>query len=156
MKKLNLITGILLNIVLVGCGDISTSSEVKTINGMMWQDNINVTNNSRTYQNAITYCQNLTLGGYSNWRLPTQSEFNSIVDKKRNPSLVIEIENFPKNDGNGIAIFATSTEFTRVDKYSFDYISAFSIYEGRWVDVMIKDPLNRGYESLYVRCIRDI
>jgi hypothetical protein len=37
---------------------------------------------------AAAYCETLTLGGYSDWRLPTQKELTHIVDRGRNnPSI---------------------------------------------------------------------
>lgn len=45
---------------------------------LMWQDNSESI--IRNWQNAITYCDNLTLGGYSDWRLPEIKELLSIND----------------------------------------------------------------------------
>src|SRR5690606_27481601 len=37
---------------------------------------------------AETYCSTLSIGGYTNWRLPTKKELESIVDRRvRAPSL---------------------------------------------------------------------
>ena len=62
--------------------------EVKTINGhevvidhvtgLTWQrrdDGI-----KRTWQEAMDYCENLTLAGYSGWRLPAKKELQSIAN----------------------------------------------------------------------------
>lgn len=43
--------------------------------GLIWQK---VDGGEMTYENAITFCENLTLGGYSDWRLPTGQELFSI------------------------------------------------------------------------------
>jgi hypothetical protein len=64
------------------------SYEVKTIDGdeivldhvtgLTWQrhdDGI-----KRTYREAMDYCENLPLAAYSDWRLPTKKELESIVD----------------------------------------------------------------------------
>jgi len=69
------------------------------ITGLMWQDNAealttikpwvtqanwNVQNyNDTTGDTANTYCENLTLGGYSDWRLPTYEEFSNIIEFNR-------------------------------------------------------------------------
>ncbi len=42
---------------------------------LMWQK---VDGGEMTYENAATYCDNLVLGGYSDWRLPTGIELFSI------------------------------------------------------------------------------
>jgi hypothetical protein len=41
-----------------------------------------------TWEQALTYCENLTLGGHSDWRLPNRNELQSIVDYSRyNPAI---------------------------------------------------------------------
>ena len=67
--------------------------------GLMWQqadDGI-----ARDWQNALSYAENLTLAGYSDWRLPNVKELNAIVDYKRSPSET----NSPAID----PLFSTST-----------------------------------------------
>jgi hypothetical protein len=45
-------------------------------------------NNRYTYEEAEIYCDQLTLGGYTDWRLPTIKELNSILDVNTyNPSI---------------------------------------------------------------------
>ncbi len=54
--------------------------------GLMWQqqdDGI-----ERTWQDAITYCDALTLAGHDDWRLPTVEELGRIVDySKHDPAI---------------------------------------------------------------------
>ncbi|WP_437819224.1 DUF1566 domain-containing protein [Sorangium sp. So ce1078] len=40
-----------------------------------------------TWDQAISYCDNLTLGGFSDWRLPTRIEMTSIVDFTQSPAI---------------------------------------------------------------------
>lgn len=53
---------------------------------LMWQqvnDNID-----RNWDTAMTYCENLSLAEYNDWRLPNVKELESIVDESRyNPSV---------------------------------------------------------------------
>ncbi len=75
----------------------STISDAAT--GLMWQqadDGI-----TGDWQNALSYAENLTLAGYTDWRLPNIKELNSIVDYTRSPSAT----NSPAID----PIFSTST-----------------------------------------------
>ncbi len=44
-------------------------------------------NMTRTWQDAIAYCDGLTLGGQSDWRLPTRIEMTSIVDFTKSPAI---------------------------------------------------------------------
>jgi hypothetical protein len=56
------------------------SGEVVTDNltGLMWTKNGNLPNGAMTWDQAIDYCNNLTLGGYSDWRLPNVNELESL------------------------------------------------------------------------------
>ncbi|NOI67133.1 DUF1566 domain-containing protein [Vibrio sp. 99-8-1] len=59
-----------------------TDNEDKTVTdnntGMMWQKTPDYKHYS--YDNAISYCENLTTANYSDWRLPTIKELYSIAD----------------------------------------------------------------------------
>ncbi|MBI5589818.1 MAG: DUF1566 domain-containing protein [Deltaproteobacteria bacterium] len=57
-----------------------------TSTGLMWQQNI--PDNPMTWEQALSYCENLTLAGYTDWRLPTQKDLRSLVDYSRyNPEI---------------------------------------------------------------------
>lgn len=68
-----------------------TSYEVKTINGhevvidhvtgLNWQRHDD--GKKRTWREAVEYCENLALAGYSDWRLPTKKELQSIAKYDR-------------------------------------------------------------------------
>ena len=45
--------------------------------GLVWQQQDDAT--GRTWNDAITYCEGLSLGGYSDWRLPNIKELESIT-----------------------------------------------------------------------------
>jgi hypothetical protein len=48
-----------------------------TSTGLMWQQE---TAGPITWEEALTYCEELTLAGYSDWRLPNRNELHSLVD----------------------------------------------------------------------------
>ena len=48
--------------------------------GLAWQQE---TASSMTWEEALSYCENLLLGGYDDWRLPTIKELASIVDLEK-------------------------------------------------------------------------
>jgi hypothetical protein len=56
-----------------------------TLTGLMWQQ---ADGGEMTIENATTYCSTLSLGGYSNWRLPSAHEAFSILNhQNNNPAL---------------------------------------------------------------------
>ena len=56
-----------------------------TITGLMWQQ---TDGGEMTIENAILYCSTLTLGGYSDWRLPNAHESFSILNHQNvNPAI---------------------------------------------------------------------
>ena len=81
------------------------------ITGLMWQDNESIQKPWVTQENydngnyndtsgdtASTYCANLSLGGYSNWRLPTVKELLYIVDNgKYDPAIDNQFQNTISN-----------------------------------------------------------
>jgi hypothetical protein len=48
-----------------------------------------------TWSSAITYCEGLTLGGRSDWRLPNINELRSIVDYAKFSCPTIDSTSFP-------------------------------------------------------------
>jgi len=50
---------------------------------LMWHKNDNSTETN--WDSAISYCENSTLAGYSDWKLPDAKELQSIVDYTRSP-----------------------------------------------------------------------
>ena len=48
--------------------------------GLIWARNAHLAGKMLRWEDAITYCQNLTLGSLKGWRLPTKEELSSLVD----------------------------------------------------------------------------
>ena len=75
------------------------------VTGLMWQQEDDDT--TRTWDEACSYCDDLTLGGYSDWRLPSVMELMSIVNYGTyDPS--IETTYFPNTNA---AFYWTSTTY---------------------------------------------
>lgn len=63
--------------------DAAKSVVVDTRTGLVWQDDAAAASTTATWANAITTCENLVLGGYTDWRLPNVNELKSIRDMSR-------------------------------------------------------------------------
>jgi hypothetical protein len=50
-----------------------------TLTRLMWAENANL-DGTKTWNNAIDYCNGLSLGGYTDWRLPNVRELFSLID----------------------------------------------------------------------------
>jgi len=63
---------------------------------LMWQDTSDTigVDDTKTWSDAIGSCEALTLGGYSDWRLPNLNELNSVTDKSTyGPAMDDEFKN---------------------------------------------------------------
>jgi len=82
--KLKIFVSLLLTLTLLN--DIAAGNFTDNGNGtitdsdttLMWQKEDDDTR--RTWEQAITYCEGLSLGTYSDWRLPNIKELRTIVD----------------------------------------------------------------------------
>lgn len=84
---------------------------VDTRTGLMWQDN--AVGSTMNWATAITTCENLTLGGYADWRLPNINELKSIRDVSRSsPAIDTTFTNTASNDYWSSTTYAISTTLT--------------------------------------------
>jgi hypothetical protein len=71
---------------LAGYIDNGNGTVTDTSTGLMWQKE--TPDDAKTWEQALSYCENLTLGGHTDWRLPTIKELRSLVDYTRyNPAI---------------------------------------------------------------------
>ncbi len=56
--------------------------------GFMWQQG---DGGEMTYANALTYCQNLNLAGYTDWQLPQNGQLYGILNHDRLPALDVTV-----------------------------------------------------------------
>ena len=90
MRMFFLIIGLSVSLV---AADFTRNNGVVVDNrtGLQWQDDYSDNGGdikSAKWTDAITYCEDLTLGGHSDWRLPNKKELLSIVDyEKHDPSI---------------------------------------------------------------------
>jgi len=107
------------------------------VTSLMWQREDDDTR--RTWDNAISYCEGLTLGGHTDWRLPNEYELQSIVDYGRNNPAINPMV-FPETDD---AFYWSSPTYAG--------------YAGSAWSVGFGDGYFSGYYktfTFYVRCVR--
>jgi hypothetical protein len=84
--------------------DNSDGTVLDSRTGLMWEQKtddggVRDKDNTYTWKDALAYCENLTLGGHDDWRLPTIKELSSLVDLSRyNPAIDPVFKNYPYND----------------------------------------------------------
>ncbi len=81
---------------------------------LMWQDDRAAKSVKKKWNLAKRYCKNLILGGYSDWRLPSDNELFSIVDYDRyDPAIMPSFENIASSD------YWTNTEMVSFSKIAW-------------------------------------
>ncbi len=123
----------------LNAGVISQNGIAKdSATGLMWQDNKDTQTIKKDWEGAKAYCENLTLGGYSDWRLPNIYELTTLLDntKSSKPFVINGIENI---------ISAYYWSSTTDAGSGFVWVVAFHNGVDGW---------DRKANSDYVRCVR--
>jgi len=108
---------------------------------LMWVDNVSVIKVLKTHEEAISYCENLKLKGFSNWRIPKLEELELIVDKKNEKNYINRAFKFNVPDGYWALKAHWRTLWFYADYMHF--VSGTPYYDSR-------------HKRKYVRCVRDI
>jgi hypothetical protein len=115
--------------------------------GLMWQKDDS--GEGMLWEDALEYCENLELAGYSDWRLPNAKEMQSIVDYSRCPDTtdsaaidpIFDISSITNEGGDkDYPFFWTGTTHIKYPNggESAVYISfgrALGYMNGQWMDV---------------------
>ena len=105
--------------------------------GLMWQKE---EGSSRTWTDALSYCNGLSLGGFSDWRLPNIKELASLVDFT-SYSPAINTTFFP-NAQSDLYLSSTTTAFATNSPQDV------SFFDGLF------DGVNPKSQNENVRCVR--
>jgi len=130
---------IFLNAELSKSGNVVSDSKT----GLDWQDISE--NNSITYnwQEAINYCESLTLDTYDDWRLPNINELKTLIDRSKiNPAIKEVVFEYVKSSHYWSSTSVVSNENDAWGIY---------FYFGHVVD----GEDNTKDDNNYVRCVRD-
>ena len=132
----------LTNFELMAGFDRDSSAQIVTdsTTGLSWQDDMDAKTKQMLWGSSISYCESLTLGGYSDWRLPNINELKTIIDTSGvSPAISYHFENVSSDD-----YYWSSTTSS-----SYKY-SAFVVYSAN--GFVFISPKN--YSSFLVRCVR--
>ncbi len=77
--------------------DDNLSIVTDSANKLIWQDTDEVQQNTKSFQEAITYCNELEINTLVNWRLPNYNELYSIVDTSKDPAIATNFVNVAAN-----------------------------------------------------------
>ena len=125
--------------VFVSTKDIKKEIVVDSNTNLMWQDNTDVQNIKIKWIEAIDYCENLTLAGFDNWRLPNIVELKSILDLDKLEPAIIDVF---VNTSSSFYWSSTSGKSFTYGAWGVDF------YDGI-VDWNVKSRI------YLVRCVRD-
>jgi len=111
-----------------------------------WQKT--VPSGTYTWDQAIAYCDGLTLSGHDDWRLPTRIELTSIVDFTQNPA--IDRASFPNAPGG---FHKTASDWILTIRQTGagagrDYAWAFNVSDG-----IVSNAYSKATASA-LRCVR--
>lgn len=73
-----------------GCISVSYAQVVSQVTwqdhvtNLVWQDDSDAINLQKSWEDAVSYCGQIKLGGYDDWRLPNVYEHSTLLDNKKN------------------------------------------------------------------------
>lgn len=106
---------------------------------LMWEDTKKAANNAVTWEKASKYCNELELGGFKDWKIPTIKQLEYLYDKDKE-----KIYN-----GIGGSFYWSSNRFQGKSKI-WDYAYVKDFKEGKTRKSIVE------FEKGRVRCVRDI
>ena len=111
-----------------------------TSTSLIWQDAYANDEFSITFKEAEEYCSKLVIEEYSDFRLPTLNELQSIVDYKKYKPAILNGFNFAVSE-----TYWTSTEFAN----DYDYVWTINFKKGA------RDVKAKHYDR-NIRCVQKV
>lgn len=107
---------------------------------LIWEDTYHVEETKLNYAQAATYCSELHLGGFEDWRIPTLKELMTIIDYNRYKPAIFREFRFVEKE----TLYWSNTRYVRnADEY--------------WGVVFKDGSTSNASETYdrYVRCVKN-
>ena len=121
--------------------DLANGTVLDNVTNLVWQQEDD-DQNSRSWEEALAYCETLELAGQTDWRLPNIRELYSLIDR----SLTIPRIDQAYFPNTNLANYWTSTTLNGVPSQAHS-VSFFS--------AQISPTNKTGLSNILVRCVRN-
>ena len=126
--------------------DNHNNTVTDTLTHLQWQDSNANQTDTRDWVHAVSYCQNLSLDGYTNWRLPNVNELKSLLDYSKDVNSMIA--GFKHYATNPPRIYWTSTSVSGLADYAW-------VVNFNYGSVTYFHKTGRVTSYYRVRCVRN-
>lgn len=146
---------IIISILLSGFGyaEFSKNSNgvvTDSITKLQWDDSVNPydTQKELSIVDATVTCEDLSLDGHDDWRLPNINELSSLIDDTRyNPATYSIFTNYSNNENDNFSYWSSTTNGRTTDRA---WIVKFQTGENNYYAAI------KASDKYYVRCVRSL
>ena len=137
-------------------GDYTVTDNVT---GLMWEQKTDDggardKDNTYTWKDALAYCENLILGEYTDWRMPTPKELERLVDLTKS-SPAIDTDYFPNTNSGKYWTGTTCSGCHKHKAFAMDFNDGSLYFGQKRIKVGGTFPEPPQYEYLFVRAVRN-
>ena len=132
--------------------DNGNDTVTDNVTGLMWEQKTDDGGSgdkdvTHTWLDALNYCEDLVLGGFSDWRLPNPKELERIIDLSTSDP-AIDTATFPNTNNSLYWTGTTCVGCHKFKAFSYDFS------DGRLYFGVKKEKDVEVYRENYTRCVR--